>query len=62
MIISKAVGVELDLGAIASAAVNAAKNDLKMDTYYPQEVGGSRRTLCLFSYDIFVYRASREPC
>lgn len=36
--IGQAVGVELDLGAIASAAVNAATNGLKMDTYYPQEV------------------------
>lgn len=35
----QAVGVELDLSAIASAATNAARNGLKMDTYYPQEVG-----------------------
>ncbi|CAM9580856.1 unnamed protein product, partial [Ectocarpus fasciculatus] len=35
----EAIGVELDLSAIASAAVNAANNGLKMDTYYPQEVG-----------------------
>ncbi|CAM9672252.1 unnamed protein product [Ectocarpus sp. 4 AP-2014] len=35
----EAVGVELDLSAIASAAVNAANNGLKMDTYYPHEVG-----------------------
>lgn len=31
--------MELDLSAIASAATNAARNGLKMDTYYPQEVG-----------------------
>ncbi len=36
--VGKAVGVELDLSAIASAAVNANNNGLKMDTYYPQEV------------------------
>ncbi|CAM9837755.1 unnamed protein product [Pylaiella littoralis] len=36
---TEAVGVEIDLSAIASAAVNAATNGLKMDTYYPQEVG-----------------------
>lgn len=36
--IDQAVGVELDLSAIASAAVNAATNGLRMDTYYPQEV------------------------
>eukprot|EP00903_Cladosiphon_okamuranus_P014851 g13752.t1 len=35
----EAVGVELDLSAIASAAINAARNGLKMDTYHPQEVG-----------------------
>lgn len=35
----QAVGVELDLSAIASAATNAARNGLKMDTYHPQEVG-----------------------
>lgn len=34
----QAVGIELDLSAIASAAVNAARNGLKMDTYYPHEV------------------------
>lgn len=37
-LLRQAVGVELDLGAIASAAVNAARNGLKMDTYHPQEV------------------------
>ena len=36
--------MELDLSAIASAAVNAARNRLKMDTYYPQEV---RNRMCV---------------
>lgn len=47
----QAVGVELDLGAIASAATNAAKNGLEMDTYYPQEVPcglGNRRSGVFF--------------
>lgn len=34
----QAVGIELDLEAIAMANANAANNDLHVDTYYPQEV------------------------
>ena len=35
---AQTVGVELDPGAILSAAGNAERNGLRMDTYYPREV------------------------
>lgn len=54
----QAVGIEVDLAAIASAEGNAARNGFTMDTYHPQEVPLS--SLCGRSSLRSVYEAANK--